>query len=41
MRPQVHLKATFQFLLYGQVTDSFVFLNSNPEMENLIGQFVS
>lgn len=37
MRPQVHLKATFQFLLCCQVTDSFVFLNFNPEMENLIG----
>ena len=37
MRPQVHLKATFQFLLYCQVTDSFIFLNINPEMENLTG----
>ena len=37
MTPQVHLKATFQFLLYCQVTDSFIFLNFNLEMENLTG----
>lgn len=37
MMPQIHLKATFQLLLYCQLADSFVFLTSVLEMENRIG----